>query len=272
MDLKLIKKLHEFHIYCNMGFEFDGIDKHEKYSIVYHNRIKDYWYNYITEIKVKNKEEFDRVIIEASRKMKSKGRDTAIAILPFMGDIYDKKEEYFDEEAYELVSNEVWQIYNNFDNLENINTNCSLNITLEKTTDMNLYSEEMISAYQTGDEDDPYGDLDSIYKEVYSNHHKKREDKYTEDFFLVKIDDEIVGVTQGVYNNEIYGIYGLAVKKQFRCKGIGKEIIKKQLEMCRDKEIKLAFLQTEDGYYPAETYRKIGFKDICLQYYYIKRK
>lgn len=271
MNTELVKKLHNFNIYANIGFGFDGIDKYEKYSITYHSKIKDYWYNYITDIKVKDKEEFDKIIIEASEKMKEKGRAPIIAILPFMGNVYEKKEEFFDDDTYELVSNEAWQIYDDFDKLDNINTNCSLNVELEKAMDMNLYSEEMLSAYQTGDKDDPYGDLDSTYKEVYANH-KKPDNKYTEDFFFVKVNNEIVGVTQGVYDDEIYGIYGLAVKKQFRCKGIGKEIIKKQLQMCKDKKIKLAFLQTEDGYYPADTYRKLGFKDACLQHYYIKKK
>ena len=82
------------------------------------------------------------------------------------------------------------------------------------------------------------------------------------------MNNEIVGVTQGIYDNEIYGIYGLAVKKGFRCKGIGKEIIKKQLHMCKNKKLKIAFLQTENDFYPADIYRKIGFKDVCIEYYY----
>lgn len=269
MNLELIKKLNHFNMYANLGFQFDGIYKYENYSIAYHNKIKDYWYNFITDIKADSKEEFDKIILQAIPKMKDRDREVAIAILPFMQEIYNKKELFFDD-AYELISNEVWQIYNDFDNLENIKTNCSLDVKLGKTTDMKLYSEEMIKAYQTGDKDDPYGDLDTVYKEVYENY-KKVQNEYTDEFYFAKVNDEIVGVTSGVWDNEIYGIYGLAVKKEFRCKGIGKEIIKQQLQMCKDKRLKLAFLQTEEGYYPADTYRKLGFEDVCTEYYYIKR-
>lgn len=269
MDLELIKKLHHFNMYANLGFQFDGIDKYENYSIAYHNKIKDYWYNFITDIKANSKEEFDKIILQAIPKMKDKDREIAVAILPFMQEIYNKKELFFDN-TYELISNEVWQIYDDFDNIENIRTNCSLDVKLEKTTDMKLYSEEMIKAYQTGDKDDPYGDLDTVYKEVYENY-QKVQNEYTDEFYFAKVNNEIVGVTSGVWDNEIYGIYGLAVKKDFRCKGIGKEIIKQQLQMCKDKKLKLAFLQTEEGYYPADTYRELGFKDICTEYYYVKR-
>lgn len=210
MDLELIKKLHYFNIYANLGFQFDGIDNFEKYRIAYHNKIKDYWYNFITDIKASSKEEFDKIILDASSKMKAKNRDVAIAILPYMEAIYSHREMSFDN-SYELVSNEVWQIFDNFEELDSIKTNCDLNVKLEKTTDMKLYSEEMIKAYQTGDADDPYGDLDSIYKEVYENY-KKVENDYTDEFYFVKVNDEIVGITSGVYDNEIYGIYGIAVK------------------------------------------------------------
>ncbi len=171
MDLELIKKLNYFNIYANLGFQFDGIDKFENYSIAYSNEIKDYWYNFITDIKAENKENFDKIILDAIPKMKVKNRDVTIAVLPFMKEIYSHPEMFFDN-TYELVSNEVWQIFDDFDNIKNIKSNCSLNVKLEKTTNMKLYSEEMLKAYQTGEKDDPYGNLDSIYKEVYANHKK----------------------------------------------------------------------------------------------------
>jgi len=85
---------------------------------------------------------------------------------------------------------------------------------------MKLYIEQMIKAYQAGNEDDPYGDLDSVYKEVYENY-KKLENECIDEFYFAKVNDERVGITSSVYDNEIYGIYGIAVKKDFRYKGIG---------------------------------------------------
>lgn len=154
--------------------------------------------------------------------MKSINRKVAIAILPYMKEIYNHREIFFDNN-YELVSKEVWQIFDDFKKIDNIKTNCCLNVKLEKTTNMKLYSEEMIKAYQTGDEDDPYGDLDSVYKEVYESY-KKLENEYTNEFYFAKIDDEIVGITSAVYDNEIYGIYGLAVKKNLEVKALEKKL------------------------------------------------
>lgn len=270
MNIELIQKLYTFHLHANLGFAFDGIENYEKYTIVYHNKIKDIYYNFITDIKTNTKEDFDKIMLEASSKMNAKNRATVLDILPFMKNIYQKRDLFLDD-SYELVSNEVWQIYDDFDTLENLKTNCPFDVKLESTTNMKLYSEEMIKAYQTGNAEDPYGDLDSAYKDVYANC-QKTDNQYTSEFFFAKINDKIVGITQGVYDNEIYGIYGLAVKNDFRCQGIGKEIVKQQLQMCQNKNLKLAFLQTENGFYPADMYRKLGFKDVCIHDYYAKRK
>lgn len=37
--------------------------------------------------------------------------------------------------------------------------------------------------------------------------------------------------------------------------------------MCKDKNL-IAFIQTEDGFYPAKLYRKMGFRDVAIEYYY----
>jgi len=41
--------------------------------------------------------------------------------------------------------------------------------------------------------------------------------------------------------------------------------------MCKNKNIKVAYLQTEQDFYPAQMYRKLGFNDLCEVYYYLKK-
>ena len=91
------------------------------------------------------------------------------------------------------------------------------------------------------------------------------------EFYYIKVDNKIVGTTQSVYNNKIYGIYSLAIKKEYRGKGVGKEVLKQQLQMCKSKNIDIAYLQTELGFYPNKMYKKFGFEDLCAVYYYLKK-
>lgn len=42
-------------------------------------------------------------------------------------------------------------------------------------------------------------------------------------------------------------------------------------QMCKSKNINTAYLQTEQVFYPNRMYKKFGFKDLCLVYYYLKK-
>lgn len=188
-----------------------------------------------------------------------------------MKELYNNRDKYFETEEYELISTEAWQIYNDFSKIDDINTNCNLNVKLELATDMKEYANCVMSCYQTDDEDDPYGDLDEGYRQGYMNY-KKIYDDIESEFYYIKADDKIVGTTQSVYNSKIYGIYSLAIQKEYRNKGIGKEVLKQQLQMCKSRNINTAYLQTELGFYPNRMYKKFGFKDLCEVYYYKKYK
>ena len=271
INLRLINKLDKFNIYANIGIAITEKKQYDRFGIVYSKLISDFWYNYIDSIKANSKEELEEILNMAKENMEQYNRELCIAILPTDKYIYDEREKLFDIDKYECISNEVWQIYTNFEDIINIITNCKLNITLEKTNNMNLFGDIMYNTFATGNSDDPYGELDTGYKEAYRDY-KKINNEYEQEFYFIKDEDKIVGVVNAVYDNEIFGIYGLAVKSEYRNKGIGKEVLKQLLQRCKNLNRKIAFLQTEKGFYPEQVYKKIGFKEICTEYYYTKKK
>lgn len=265
-----IEKLHKFNCESNIGITVSEVKDLEKFKVVYSNLISDYWWNFIYSIKANNKEELDRVIDLAEREMNKINRKMCISISSIDGDIYEKKEQLFESNQYELLCSESWQIYTDFENVENIKTNCDLDITIEKANDMDLFGKTMYRAFSSGKEEDPYGELDCLYMEVYKKYEPINKD-YTQEFYFIKCEDKIVGVTNVLYNEEIFGIYALAIFSEYRNKGIGKNIVKQLLNKCKKLNRKMAFLQTEKGFYPEEMYKKMGFKEICTDYYYQKK-
>lgn len=269
MDLELIKDIYNLHIKAFDGLDFNVIRK-DNYEIIYNKNIKDCYSNFVSNFDVKDNQEFEIIINEADKNLSKINRSTAIYLIPFMKELYDNRDKYFKTDKYELISTEAWQIYNDFSKLDDINTNCNLNVKLELATDMKEYADCVMSCYQTDDEDDPYGELDEGYRQSYMNYKKIYNDIKCE-FYYIKVDNKIVGTTQSVYNNKIYGIYSLAIKKEYRGKGVGKEVLKQQLQMCKSKNIDIAYLQTELGFYPNKMYKKFGFEDLCAVYYYLKK-
>ena len=270
--MNLITKLARFNIDSNIGICITKNKEYEKFKIVYSNTITDFYYNYIHSMNAYNKLETIELLNKAENIINEQyNRELCVTVLPIDGYIYNKRDEVFDQNIYECISNEVWQIYIDFENVQNIVTNCNLNISLEKTTDMELFSNVMFDCYATGNDDDPYGDLDLAYKEAYKNF-KKSSNQFEYEFYIIKNKNEIIGIVEDVYDNEIFGIYCLAIKSSYRNKGIGKEVIKQLLQRCKDINKEIAFLQTEKGFYPEQIYNKLGFKEICTEYYYTKKK
>lgn len=269
MDLKLIKNIYNLHIKCLEELDFNIIHNHN-HEIIYSKHIKDCYSNFISNFDANNIEQFETIINNSDNFFDSVHRKTTIYLLPYMKSIYENRDIFFDKSKFDLMSTEVYQVYTDFDNLNNIETHCNFDIKLEFTKDMEKYSDILMQCYQSGDSEDPYGNLDDGYRESYLNYKELNNGIKTE-FYFIKANNEIVGTTEGVSNSSLYGIYSLALKKDYRNKGIGKEVLKKQLTMCKNMGIDIAFLSTEQDFYPAKLYRKIGFKDLCEVYYYMKK-
>lgn len=269
-NIELLNKLNNFYIYANEGFYIDKIFNRNDYVIAYSEKVNDFDCNYITNLKVKSKEEFESIHKNAKNEMDKLNRDICYIVSPINEVLYNNRKEFFDS-SFKAVNNEVWQIFDEFDSLENMNTYGNLKIELVKTSDMKKVAKVNDECFSTGDRDDPYGSINKGYIDIYENYIESVDSKYKREFYFVKHNNEIIGVTVSVYGDGICGIYGLAITKEYRKRGIGKEVLRQQLNICKNKNIDIAFLQTEEGFYPAETYRKFGFKDVCNVYFYARK-
>ena len=267
LDKYFLEKLNEFYIYANKGLYIDEIIEKPLYKLAHSYFVKDYDCNYVIDIE--GRENFSEIEKDVELDMKRIDAEACYIVTP-ISNIYSKRDIIFNPNNYKQVSKEVWQIFEDFNNIENIESKCNLDVKLEKTTNMKLLAEINEKAFNTDDPEDPYRNLDPGYNQIYENY-KGTTNKYKRDFYFIKVEEKIVGINMGLYDDRIYGIYGLAVLKEYRGKGIGTEVLKQQLKICNKKNKKMAFLQTEEGYYPAKLYRKIGFKDVCIAYYYVKK-
>ena len=269
MDNYLIKQLYNLHI---NGFEksFCNVINNNKYDVVYSNNINDYYDNFISNFCINSRKEFNEIINAANKILKNNGKSTTIYIFPFMNKCYINKEKIFSKNEFELVSEETWQVYTDFLNIDKIKTNDTYFVEFELAKNMEQYGKFMLECFKTGENNDPYGSIDDGYAKEYANLRSPSKDIELMAYYI-KANSKIVGVTQSINNKEYYGIYGLALNKEMRNQGIGKKAIIEHLKICKNKKIKLAFLQTEYGYYPYKMYKNLGFRDLFNAYYYTKK-
>ncbi|MEM2178692.1 MAG: ribosomal protein S18-alanine N-acetyltransferase [Candidatus Methanomethylicaceae archaeon] len=94
--------------------------------------------------------------------------------------------------------------------------------------------------------------------------------KYSDGFLIAKINDHIVGYIIGIIEKNIGTIVSIAVKKDYRKKGIGKKLLDSIIEYFKSRNVSLVNLQVRiDNYEAISFYEKNGFKKIkVLKNYY----
>ena len=89
--------------------------------------------------------------------------------------------------------------------------------------------------------------------------------KWPEGFLVAKINKEIVGYAIGEKNENSGLIISVAVKKEWRRRGIGKKLIEKLLENFKKEGIKKIFLHVrEENKEAINFYQALGFRIIEL--------
>ena len=94
---------------------------------------------------------------------------------------------------------------------------------------------------------------------------------YGSDLLVADIGGKVVGYVAVMdIDRETSKIVSLAVKKEFRRKGIGYKLLSTDIERCKERGKKKVMLEVRISNYPAQNlYKKIGFKivDIIPNYY-----
>ncbi len=73
-----------------------------------------------------------------------------------------------------------------------------------KASDMKKLAIINDECFSTGDKEDTYGLLDKGCIDIYENYVESTNSKYKREFYFVKLNNEIVGVTVSVYGDGIY--------------------------------------------------------------------
>ncbi len=106
MDIELVKDIYNLHIKGFEGLDFNVIRK-DNYEITYNQNIKDCYSNFISNFDVGDKQEFESIINEADKTFSKINRNTTVYLIPFMKELYNNRDKYFETDKYELISTEV---------------------------------------------------------------------------------------------------------------------------------------------------------------------
>jgi len=113
---------------------------------------------------------------------------------------------------------------------------------------------------------DAFLEIDTFPKEYLLDVSKD----WPEGFLVAKVNEEIVGYIIGSKEKEVGLIISIAVKKEWRQKGIGGRLMTTLFENFKKEKVKIVFLHTrEDNIETIKFYKMFGFKirELVENYY-----
>lgn len=257
IDYELIKKLKDVHLGSQLELYMSKKLQFENYDIYLSDLIEDNYWNFATNLKVKDKHEFLKDWQNIKEDFIKNKRQAIIYLTPELP-IYSKKEELGLSEIY----TDSWLVLDNLDNFQY--SKSKLNINIEEVNSHNLedFIQGVSQGFSSDDPNDPYDSLSEGYQIALRESLKNEDAKYKIKHYLARYNNIVVGTATVNYNDEVACVYNVTTNRNYKKNGICKEIMSYLIKDMADSGIKIICLQTEKGFYTEEVYLKLGFKKI----------
>lgn len=253
-NFELIKKYIElqkdimFDEVKNLGFAIVGTSKTDSST---------FWNQAITEKPLSHEN-----LTQIESYLKEKGRASSIYFES--NELMISLKETLEIEGYKKNFEDSWNFYNKneidtsrFDNVKKVETK----------EDLKIFLQTLDECYQENDPQNPYGTLGEYIKvaeEAWCKNYRSNKLEY----FIAYKDNVPVSVSSLTNYQGIGYISNIGSLKQVRGEGFGKLITLYCVYKARFNGANEVFLCTEEGHYPNEFYKRIGFetrfKAVCF--------
>lgn len=163
-------------------------------------------------------------------------------------------EELLKKNGYSCIYEDSWLIWDK-EPIQELNTG-SLKIVSNKK-ELKTFIDTYRECFLKDDEQNPYGEPNKNFLRSLEKTWKKYHNKYVE-YYLIYKDKKPVAVSELIKYNGMGYITSVGSKKSVRGEGYGKKATYFTVNRSL-KENLIPFLGTEEGYYPNEFYKRIGF-------------
>lgn len=163
-------------------------------------------------------------------------------------------------EYMKVESKEVWMVYKDFKNLPKYVEREDIQIV--DSPDIQEFTDVFMTSYSSASDEDPYGEMPEYYRDVLINYDRS-ESEYIKRFYIAKYQGKSATCAISIVKDKIALICFVGTIKEYRKKGLCKNLMSRILNDLKQDKIKVAFLQTEEGFIPEKIYSKIGFKNVC---------
>lgn len=246
-----IRALLRFHFQCLQGTYFSEYIRLSQGSLLFSDKITDPYYNFFAPEDPSGAAGFELVSDEFARR----NRGPAVYLTPLAAGSPSP-------EGWEAWGTDTWMIGSaaQLDHRGSSVPGLSISeIGIEKR---DAYLDAFDEAYAGDDPDDPYGQLESGYREGLSASFEHTDPAYKKYYALAEIDGSAVAVASLFTRGNIAGVYGVGTIPAKRGAGIGSAIMARLARLAHSDGALQIFLQTEADSKVERWYQSLGYTNI----------
>jgi ribosomal protein S18 acetylase RimI-like enzyme len=263
MDLDLVKKLETLHLNGSIYLYMSRKESYNNYDLYFSDFIDDYYWNFAANIQSLNIKTFKQDWQEIKNIFEKNNRQPALYISP-TSCLYNDRESL----GLKPLFNDSWLILKDLANYPQYKSDLDLSIEIVDNSNIEDFIEAVSNGFASDDPNDPYHGLTEGYRIALRNSIGDKKGKYQITHILVKYNKEVVGTLTINYDDESSCLYNITTKKDYKRKGICKELMSYVVNYLHKKNIKIVCLQTEVGFYTEQVYLRLGFEKLFEGYGY----
>ena len=164
----------------------------------------------------------------------------------------------------ENIYTDVWLVLDNLNEFKNYES--TINVNFEKVTEdeKSEYIQAIMDGFSSTDPKDPYGVLPEEYRKTYEIEFEHRGKKYKTIEYCGKSDGKMISTANAWYKDDCAIVYTVSTNKEYQKKGVCKSMMSYIVRDLKNIGIKTICVQTEQGFYTEQVYKKIGFREVML--------
>lgn len=258
----------DIHLNGQLYLYMSNTIKNRDYDIYYSNLIDDEYWNfaYLKNKDVSLNEIFDEIRLNMC-KLERK------PIIYITSNIIDSKlQENIKDSKLKSLYTDVWMTLDNLEQFESYKSKIDFSVCKVDETLKEQFIQAIMDGFSGDNPEDPYESLSDGYKVALANSFNQNNSDYKIIHYLGKKENEAISTATVVYKGQKAIIYNVTTNRKYQKNGVCRQMMSDIIKDLIELNIGEICVQTEQGFYTEEVYKKMGFIEKLLGKAYTEGK
>lgn len=268
IEIYNIEDIIDIHLNSQLYLYMSNVIRKQDYDIYYSDLIDDGYWNFAY---LKNKEvSLENIFDDIKFNMNKLNRNPIIYIT---SNIIDSKlQESIKDSKLKSLYTDVWMTLDNLEQFELYKSKIDFSVYKVDETLQKQFIQAIMDGFSGDNPEDPYESLSDGYRIALEKSFNENNSEYKVIHYLGKKEKEAISTATVVYKKDKAIIYNVTTNKKYQQNGVCKQMMSDIIKDLIELNIGEICVQTEQGFYTEEVYKKMGFIERLLGEAYIEKE